>query len=99
MQGVRIQTKKSHSSGSGCVGLKGFLAWQVYDFAIYVNTPDDAHVSDSIVADSGIGVFTLQHAPPGLSHVLEENKVREESFVQCTLDIATGLRHRGLRSL
>ena len=86
MQGVRIQTKKSHSSGSGCVGLKGFLAWQVYDFAIYVNTPDDAHVSDSIVADSGIGVFTLQHAPPGLSHVLEENKVREgarkeDSFV------------------
>ena len=41
--------------------LKGFLVWQVYDFAFFVTTFEDVHVSNSIVADSGIGMFMQGH--------------------------------------
>ena len=58
---MRIATDLAHKSGGGCVAASSFLVWQVYDFAFFVTTFEDVHVSNSIVADSGIGMFMQGH--------------------------------------
>ena len=58
---MRIATDQAHKSSGGCVAVGSFLVWQVYDFAFFVTTFEDVHVSNSIVADSGIGMFMQGH--------------------------------------
>ena len=81
MHGVKILTLQGHSSGERCVKLNNFLVWQVYDFAFYVATQDDAIVSDSIVADSDVGILPLQFLPAALSHTFRDAVIRVENML------------------
>ena len=68
MHGLRNRASSAHSSGTDCAAFKNFLVWRVYDYGIYLHSPDSLLVDNVQVLGSTVGLIPIQFAPPALSH-------------------------------
>ena len=86
MHGIRSKTSSSHMYGQNCAAFENFLAWNVYDYAFYIQTIDDVEIRNSMVLDSTNGLLSITADPNPVSHKWEEKyvKVEDTLFVGTT---------------
>ena len=62
-------------SPSGCVKVSGFTVYHSHDFAIYTQTPGSPLITDVILADNNLGIWSGLMGPSALSHAFSGKTV------------------------
>ena len=62
-------------SPSGCVKVSGFTVYHSHGFAIYTQTPGSPLITDVILADNNVGIWSGLMGPSALSHAFSGKTV------------------------
>ena len=62
-------------SPSGCVKVSGFAVYHSHGFAIYTQTPGSPLITDVILADNNVGIWSGLMGPSALSHAFSGKTV------------------------
>ena len=74
-------------SPSGCVKVSGFTVYHSNDFAIYTQTPGSPLITDVILADNNLGIWSGLMGPSALSHAFSGKTVTVSNSLIVSLKV------------
>lgn len=62
-------------SPAGCVKVSGFTIYNSHDYGVYTQTPASVQISNVILADNNLGIWSGIIGPSALTHIFSEKTV------------------------
>ncbi|OCT77099.1 hypothetical protein XELAEV_18032294mg, partial [Xenopus laevis] len=59
----------------GCSLIRRFTVWRCWDYGFYFQTPESVKISESVLVDNGMGIFTIVYGAAATSHELSNKTV------------------------
>ncbi|KAM4704928.1 fibrocystin-L [Rhinophrynus dorsalis] len=59
----------------GCSLIRRFKVWKCWDYGIYLQTTESVKISGMVLADNGMGIFSIVYTPPATSHQTTDKTV------------------------
>ncbi|XP_075128051.1 fibrocystin-L-like [Leptodactylus fuscus] len=58
-----------------CTRIRRFIVWKCWDYGIYVQAASSVKISEVVLADNGMGIFTIIYAPAAGTHQISSKTV------------------------